>query len=464
MKPGLPKGTRDFLPEQMVRREYIFNTIRKVFRNYGYAPIETPAMERLDTLTGKYGEEGDQLLFKVLNNGDFLRKADEQAFDNKDSQGLIPSISKRGLRYDLTVPFARFVVMNQNELSFPFKRYQIQPVWRADRPQKGRYQEFYQCDADVVGSDSLMYEAEFLHIYDSVFTQFNLPVEIRVNNRKILAGMAETIGAKDQFLEITIAIDKWDKIGAEGVKGQLEQFGLSGAQIVQLIDLLKTQDLDRLSAKMKSKTGQKGIAELSKVFAMADLDQIQNEVRFVPMLARGLNYYTGCIFEVAAKGVEMGSIGGGGRYADLTAVFGMKDMPGVGISFGAERIYDVMEELDLFPEQLSAAVELLFVVFDEQSHRKAIEYARSLRGKGVRLDVYPEPAKMKKQMKYADQRNIPYVALIGSEELEQGALTLKHMKSGEQKRVDFRAFREQLQESDYPLRQWFERTSKDDEN
>jgi histidyl-tRNA synthetase len=457
MKPSLPKGTRDFLPDQMVKREYIFNTIRKVFRIYGYAPIETPALEKLDTLTGKYGDEGDKLLFKILNNGDFLAKADEESLEERDSYGLITSISKRGLRYDLTVPFARFVVMNQNELTFPFKRYQIQPVWRADRPQKGRYREFYQCDADVIGSDSLMYEAEFLHIYDEVFHQLGIPVKIRINNRKVLAGMAKEINAEKKFAPITVAIDKWDKIGRDGVAKELQKIGLEKAQVLALLNLLDKNDLKKLKTLLNNKKGKEGIGELIDVFRMAGEDSFHNEVVFDPTLARGLDYYTGCIFEVVATEADMGSIGGGGRYAELTAVFGLKDLSGVGISFGAERIFDIMDKQDLFPVELSAGPELLFVVFDALAHEKAIEYARELRKKGLRLDVYPEPTKPGKQMKYADQSDIPFVALLGSRELEDKTITLKHMKSGEQKTVKFEEFLEGMEEAEYPLKQWFDR-------
>lgn len=458
MKPALPKGTRDFLPDQMVKREYIFNTIRKVFRIYGFAPIETPAIEKLDTLTGKYGDEGDKLLFKILNNGDFLAPVDEENLRKKDSNAIIPDISKRGLRYDLTVPFARFVVMNQNDLNFPFKRYQIQPVWRADRPQKGRYREFYQCDADVVGSGSLMYEAEFLHIYDEVFHQLGLPVKIRINNRKILAGMVETIAAGDQLFNITTVIDKWDKIGKQGVEKELKGLALKEDQVLALFKLLETEDPDQLETLMDSDQGKEGIGELKEVFRMAGEGNYHNEVVFDPKLARGLDYYTGCIFEVLAKNAKMGSIGGGGRYAELTAVFGMKDMSGVGISFGAERIFDIMEEQQLFPEGLSASVELLFVVFDALSHERAIQYAFRLRQKGMRLDVYPEPTKPGKQLKYADQCNIPYVALIGSRELAERSITLKHMKSGEQKTVKFEEFLAGIEEAESPLKQWFEKS------
>ena len=374
MRPSIPKGTRDFGPGEVLKRNYIFDRIREVFVRYGYQPIETPAMEDLKTLTGKYGEEGDQLLFKVLNNGDFLSKADEEALKNRDSSALVPSISKRGLRYDLTVPFARFVAMHQNDIPFPFKRYQIQPVWRADRPQKGRYQEFYQCDVDVVGSDSLALEAELAQIYDEVFAKLGLKVVVKINNRKVLAGMAEAAGIPQHFLSMTMAIDKLDKIGMDGVKKELAGRGLTEEAIEKVTQMLAIQDLEALKGVLvKSETGKEGVEELEKVFDYLSLGDTHNDIRFDITLARGLTYYTGCIFEVAvdtaAEGqekVKMGSIGGGGRYADLTEVFGLKQNgSGVGISFGAERIYDVMEELDLFPEDKANTLRLLFVAFDE---------------------------------------------------------------------------------------------------
>ena len=438
MKPSIPKGTRDFLPEQVNRRNYIFDTIRSVFIKYGYQAIETPVMENLDTLTGKYGEEGDRLLFKVLNNGDFLKDADVAALEAGDSNKLIPSISKRGLRYDLTVPFARFVVMYQNELAFPFKRYQIQPVWRGDRPQKGRYQEFYQCDVDVVGSESLSYEAELVQIYDEVFGQLGVKTITRVNNRKILAGIAEVAGIADQMIEMTVAIDKLDKIGMDGVVKELRGREISEAAIEQITTILKIKDLDELSAALAdSATGQEGVAEIKTVNTYLEGYEFQNQFEFDVTLARGLNYYTGCIFEVnvdtaAHPKIKMGSIGGGGRYADLTSVFGQKDMPGVGVSFGAERIYDVLEELELFPAEDSAALQVLFVTFDEKSHQYAFRCLNKLRAAGINADLYPDPVKMKKQMKYANNRNVPYVILIGDNEMESGELTFKNMRTGEQ--------------------------------
>ena len=441
MKPIMSKGTRDFGPAEVLKRDYIFDTIREVFIRYGYQPIETPAIEDLSTLTGKYGEEGDQLLFKVLNNGDFLKDADDQALNERDSAGLIPSISKRGLRYDLTVPFARFVVMHQNDIPFPFKRYQIQPVWRADRPQKGRYQEVFQCDVDVVGSDSPSCEAELAQIYDEVFAKLGLSVIININNRKVLAGMAEAAGIPEHFLSMTMAIDKLDKIGLEGVKKELGGRGIPEAAIDKIVAMLGIQDLGALkNALAQSETGQQGVRELEMVFEYLGVVETQQAVRFDITLARGLNYYTGCIFEVAvdtqAEGqekVKMGSIGGGGRYDDLTGVFGMKGTSGVGISFGAERIYDVMEELGLFPEDQANTLRLLFIAFDDKSHRYAFKALQQVRAAGINAELYPEPVKLKKQMKYANNRKVPYTVLVGDREIETGELAFKNMATGEQK-------------------------------
>ena len=441
MKPSIPKGTRDFGPEEVLKRNFIFDRIREVFVRYGYQPIETPAMEDLKTLTGKYGEEGDQLLFKVLNNGDFLAKADQKALEQRDSVAVVPSISKRGMRYDLTVPFARFVVMHQNEISFPFKRYQIQPVWRADRPQKGRYQEFYQCDVDVVGSDSLVLEAELAQIYDEVFTKLDLKVVVKINNRKILVGMAEAAGIPEHFLSMTMAIDKLDKIRMEGVKKELAGRGIPETAIDKIEAMLSIQDLETLKTTLpESEEGKRGVEELETVFKYLSLAEIQNDIRFDITLARGLNYYTGCIYEVAVdttvagqEKVKMGSIGGGGRYANLTEVFGMKQNgSGVGISFGAERIYDVMEELDLFPEDRANTLQLLFMAMDEDSHLYAFKALQEVRNAGINAELYPEPAKMKKQMKYADNRNVPYTVIIGSEEMKSEELAFKNMATGEQ--------------------------------
>lgn len=441
MKPSIPKGTRDFTPEQVIRRNYIFDTIKRVFIKYGYQPIETPVMENLATLTGKYGEEGDKLLFKVLNNGDFLAKADETALATKDSSGLIPSIAKRGLRYDLTVPFARFVVMNQNEIAFPFKRYQIQPVWRADRPQKGRYQEFYQCDVDVVGSDSLVYEAELIQIYDEVFTKLGIAVEIKLNNRKVLNGLAEAAGIPNQFMDMTVAIDKLDKIGMEGVRKEMLEKGIPETAIAIIEKVLNIKTIAELKPLFaQSETGLKGVAELTTILDFLEGQLLQNNISFDITLARGLNYYTGCIFEVKASTthypkLRMGSIGGGGRYADLTSVFGLNNVSGVGISFGAERIYDVMEELQLFPTSMAQSLQVLLMALDETALKYAFQKLGQLRKANINADLYPEPAKMKKQMKYANARQVPYVLLIGSEEMNTGLLSLKHMESGEQQKL-----------------------------
>jgi histidyl-tRNA synthetase len=445
MKPGIPKGTRDFSPEEVIKRNYIFDTIRSVFVRYGYLPIETPTMENLSTLTGKYGEEGDQLLFKVLNNGDFLSKANSEALASRDSVKVVPSISKRGLRYDLTVPFARYVVMHQNDIAFPFKRYQIQPVWRADRPQKGRYQEFYQCDVDVVGSDSLVYEAELVQIYDEVFKKLNLNVAIKVNNRKVLAGIADVAGITDQFMTMTIAIDKLDKIGADGVKKDMLGRGIEEGAIDKILEILNLTRLEDLKvAFAESEVGLKGIEELETVFEYLNLGDTYNEVQFDVTLARGLNYYTGCIFEVKAKEVEMGSIGGGGRYDDLTSVFGLKGTSGVGVSFGAERIFDVMQVLDLFPADEAASLQLIFIAFDDASHRYAFRSLNQVRAAGINAEIYPEPAKLKKQMKYANARAVPYIALVGSQEMESNQINLKNMKSGDQELLSLEALIERL--------------------
>ena len=447
MKPSVPKGTRDFSPEQVFKRNYIFNTIRKVFENYGYRPIETPTMENLATLTGKYGNEGDKLLFKVLNNGDFLSKANEEALQAKDSIKVLPSISKRGLRYDLTVPFARYVVMHQNDIAFPFKRYQIQPVWRADRPQKGRYQEFYQCDADVVGSDSLLYEAELLQIYDRVFADLGVEVQIRLNNRKILAGIAEIAGIADRMVDMTVAIDKLDKIGMDGVRQEMEKRGISMQAIEKVVKLLGSATLENLKQQLEdSSIGQQGVAELEDVLSMTRPDNCSNEVLFDITLARGLNYYTGCIFEITTDAVKIGSLGGGGRYDDLTGIFGLKNVSGVGISFGAARIFDVLEELNLFPSQQENNIQVLFVAFNKATLQFAFECVTKVREAGIKADIYPDPGKLKKQMKYADARGVPYVALVGESELESGTTTFKDMKSGEQETLTIELLIQRLQQ------------------
>lgn len=434
-KPSVPKGTRDFLPQQALKRKYIFDTIEAVFQLYGFKPIETPALENLSTLTGKYGEEGDRLLFKVLNNGDFLQKADEVALQNRNSQSLVKSIAKRGLRYDLTVPFARFVAMHQNDLAFPFKRYQIQPVWRADRPQKGRYQEFYQCDVDVIGSESLIYEAELLHIYDTVFERLNLPVRIMVNHRGVLAAIAELVGCPDKMMEMTVAVDKLDKIGWEKVKEELLRKELSPTQADQ-VEALFSKPFEALRVDLEqTEVGQKALAELDRFMAFTNVSEVHNDWGIEPTLARGLNYYTGVIYEVKALDSDMGSIGGGGRYADLTSVFGLKEMSGVGISFGAARIYDVLEEKNLFPDSLATEVQLIFCPMDDDCLLECAQWAAQLRAAGIHCDVYPEPAKMKKQLKHVDQRQLKFAAIMGSQERESGQVVLKNMQSGEQTKL-----------------------------
>ncbi|MEZ4964511.1 MAG: histidine--tRNA ligase [Saprospiraceae bacterium] len=436
-KPSIPEGTRDFGPEQVRKRNYIFDTIRSVFVHYGFQPLETPAMENLSTLTGKYGDEGDKLLFKILNNGDFLKNADPGALEHRDSARLTGSIAKRGLRYDLTVPFARYVVMNRGALSFPFKRYQIQPVWRADRPQRGRYREFYQCDADVIGSDSLLYEAELAQIYDSAFAQLGIPVTIKINNRKVLFGVAEAAGITDKFTDMTVAIDKLDKIGIEGVRKELAERGISSEATAAIEKMLavKTPDVLR-DTFADSETGLKGLDELATVFALLGKTSQQNDVVFDITLARGLSYYTGCIFEVAVNNYQMGSIGGGGRYADLTGVFGVPGLSGVGISFGADRIYDVMEGLGLFPETLMEGVQVLIASFDAPTFEYAFQCATRLRRAGISVELYPEPGKLKKQFEYAAKRNAAYVAIAGDTEMEQGTLMMKNQKTGEQVAMD----------------------------
>ncbi|MDH3651161.1 MAG: histidine--tRNA ligase [Saprospiraceae bacterium] len=437
MKPGIPKGTRDFTPTQVYRRQYILQIIQSIFEKYGYQPIETPAMEKLETLTGKYGDEGDQLIFKVLNNGDYLRKADPEALSEKDSQKLIPSIARRGLRYDLTVPFARFVTMHQHELQFPFKRYQMQPVWRADRPQKGRYQEFYQCDADAIGTDSLICEAEYIRIIDQVFDQLGIKVSIFLNNRKVLAGIAELLGAPDRLAELTVTIDKLDKIGREAVDIDLLNKGFDNDQISKLHDFLDLEELSELSrALATSIIGSTGVSELSEVLSYLEGMELNNHLRIKTSLARGLNYYTGCIFEVTAHAHEMGSLLGGGRYDDLTGVFGLKGVSGVGISFGVERIYDICEAANLFPDVLDKRIKALFLGLDKESHRAAFALAERCRIAGIACDVYPDPAKLRKQMKFANQIGVRYTIVLGSEELQSRRYTCKDMDSGDQELLD----------------------------
>ncbi len=432
---SIPKGTRDFSPMDVIKRKYLFDLIESVFIKYAYQPIETPTMENLSTLTGKYGDEGDKLLFKVLNNGDFLAKADSGALEARDSNKLISSISKRGLRYDLTVPFARYVVMHQNEINLPFKRYQIQPVWRADRPQKGRYNEFYQCDVDVVGSDSLSYEAEYIQILDEVYRKLGIQVNIRFNNRKILAGIAEVAGVSDLFIEMTVAIDKLDKIGWDKVMVELENRGIPNQQGEKIRSLISEKDPERLGELLAaSETGTKGVQELKAVLDYSQLSELENELVFDPTLARGLSYYTGTIFEVNALDYEIGSLNGGGRYDDLTGIFGWKGISGVGISFGAERIYDVMEGLDLFPESLQTGPTVLCLALDHESHQYGFQCVQKLRAEGIISDLYPDVTKLKKQMKYANSIGAEYVVIIGETERESGILTFKHMTSGEQEK------------------------------
>lgn len=437
-KPSIPKGTRDFAPIEMARRNYIFNTIKDVFALYGFQQIETPAMENLSTLMGKYGEEGDKLLFKILNSGDFLSGVEQTELEGRNSVKLTSKISEKGLRYDLTVPFARFVVMNRDKLSFPFKRFQIQPVWRADRPQKGRYREFYQCDVDVVGSNSLLNEVELMQIVDEVYRRLGINVCIKINNRKILTGIAEMIGEADKIVDITVAIDKLDKIGLDKVNEELAAKGISAEAIAKLqpVILLKGSNEEKLqtikTVLASSEIGLKGVAEIEEILEFVNLLGVKTEVELDLTLARGLNYYTGAIFEVKAKDVQIGSITGGGRYDNLTGVFGVDGLSGVGISFGADRIYDVLNQLELYPSDLMQATKVLFAVFGSEELKFAIECAKEMRAAGIPVEVYPEPVKMKKQMSYADAKNIPFVAIIGETEMAEKKVMLKNMESGNQ--------------------------------
>lgn len=443
-KPSIPKGTRDFSPEEVSKRQYIFDKIRHQFQLFGYSPIETPSFENLTTLTGKYGEEGDRLIFKILNSGDYLEKVDEQILTDRNSQKMIAQISEKALRYDLTVPFARYVVQHQNEISLPFKRYQMQPVWRADRPQKGRFREFYQCDADVVGSDSLLQEVELVSLYDSVFNELGVGVEIHFNNRKILSGLAEVANISDKLIDFTVALDKLDKIGEEKVKEEMTQKGISTEAIEILSPLFsmsgdfQSQLISLESILNSSEIGMKGIEEVRFVFEKVEkLGLKSSDLVLNLTLARGLDYYTGAILEVKAKGVQLGSIGGGGRYDDLTRIFGLKGLSGVGISFGLDRIYLVVEELNLFPESIQNSLDVLFINFGENEADKAMELVMKLRQNGVRCEVYPDAAKMKKQMQYADKKAVKFVVIIGEEELNAGNVTLKNMVSGEQSTMSF---------------------------
>lgn len=436
-KPTIPKGTRDFSPAEMMRRQYIFDTIKKVFRTYGFAPLETPAMENLSTLLGKYGDEGDKLLFKILNSGDYATGLSD------DDVRRFPKISEKGLRYDLTVPFARYVVQHQNELSFPFKRYQIQPVWRADRPQKGRYREFYQCDVDVIGTRSLLCEVELIEIVERVFCALGVRVALKINNRKILYGIAEAIGHADKMMDITVAIDKLDKIGLDNVKSELLERGLTQGAIDKLQPILElsgnnAQKLDKLSAVLSnSETGLLGIDEIRSILAYVERAKLDLPVELDLSLARGLNYYTGAIFEVKALDFAIGSICGGGRYDDLTGIFGLKGLSGVGVSFGADRIYDVMCGLELFPASVNCSTQVLFANLGSDEEAVALPLLRKLRDADIAAEIYPESGKMKKQMEYANRRAIPYVVIIGSDELAAGVATVKDMRSGEQKQVPF---------------------------
>lgn len=436
-KPSIPKGTRDFSPEEMAKRNYIFNTIREIYRSYGYREIETPAMENLSTLTGKYGEEGDKLLFRILNSGDALKDFEREELLTIEPQAFASRACSRGLRYDLTVPFARFVVQHKNEITFPFKRFQIQPVWRADRPQKGRYREFFQCDADVIGSDALIHEVELTQIIDAVFSKLNVRVAILLNNRKLLTALGQKLGVEN-ITDLTVAIDKLDKIGWDGVAAELKSKGLTDTAINDLKPILELSgtNMEKLHAMSilfeGNEVGQKGVEELSYILRMLDISPLNNEVRLDLSLARGLDYYTGTIFEVKALDTPMGSITGGGRYDNLTGVFGEKGMSGVGISFGADRIFDVLNALDLYPKNITTGTQLLFVNFGEKEMLHILPILSRLRREGVRCEVYPESVKLKKQMSYADNLNIPYVAFVGDDELANGTVTVKDMETGDQ--------------------------------
>ena len=437
-KPSIPKGTRDFSPVEMAKRNYIFNTIREVFHLFGYQQIETPSMENLSTLMGKYGDEGDKLLFKIQNSGDYFSGLTDEELLSRNAAKLASKFCEKGLRYDLTVPFARYVVMHRDEISFPFKRYQIQPVWRADRPQKGRYREFYQCDADVVGSNSLLNEVELVQMIDRVYGKFGIRVSIKINNRKILTGIAEIIGEADKIVDITVAIDKLDKIGLDNVNAELASKGIPQEAIEKLQPIImlsgtNEEKLDTLKTVLSaSETGLKGVEESEFILKTVASLGVKSEVELDLTLARGLNYYTGAIFEVKALDVQIGSISGGGRYDNLTGVFGMSGMSGVGISFGADRIYDVLNQLDLYPKEAVNATQLLFVNFGEKEAAYCLPVLSAARDAGIRAEIYPDSAKMKKQMSYANDKNIPFVAIVGENEMNEGKLTLKNMTTGEQ--------------------------------
>ena len=439
-KPSIPKGTRDFGPQEMARRNYIFDTIKQVYQLYGFQQIETPAMETLGTLMGKYGEEGDKLLFKVLNSGDFLTKVSDEELQERNALHLAAKVCEKGLRYDLTVPFARYVVMHREELQLPFKRYQMQPVWRADRPQKGRYREFWQFDGDIVGSDSLLNEVELMQIVDTVFTRFGVRVQIKINNRKILSGIAEVIGAADKIVDITVAIDKLDKIGIDNVNAELREDGLTEEQIQKLQPIIllegtNEEKLNTIADVLKdSETGQRGVEELRYILEMLGTT-LHNELQLDLTLARGLNYYTGAIFEVKALDVQIGSITGGGRYDNLTGIFGMPGISGVGISFGVDRIYDVLNQLDAYPKDATNGTQLLFINFGEKETAYIMPAVAKARQAGIRTELFPDAAKMKKQMAYANAKQIPFVVLAGENEISEGKLTLKNMVTGEQQMV-----------------------------
>ena len=434
MKPSIAKGTRDFSAAEVQKRQHIMNVLREAFELRGFDPIETPSFENLDTLTGKYGEEGDRLIFKILRSGDFTSKIDDGAWAGKDPKTLGAKVADKALRYDLTVPFARYVVQHQNEIAFPFKRYQMQPVWRADRPQKGRFREFYQCDADVVGSDSLWQEVELVHLYDAAFTKLGLPTTIKINNRKILAGMAEVLGIKDQFISFTVAIDKLDKVGPQGVLDEMTNQGISGETVTRFGQWLEAgMTLDALKEVLaESEEGQLGLEELEFVLTNSKSGVQSSKVEFDFTLARGLNYYTGTIFEVAAEGVAMGSVGGGGRYADLTSIFGLKNTSGVGISFGLDRIYLCLEELGLFPTEVSARPAILFANFGEAEAVSAYQWVTKLVGQGVRAELYPDASKLKKQFDFADKKGIVHMAMVGTNEMGAAAIPVKDLSTGEQ--------------------------------
>ena len=440
-KPSIPKGTRDFGPEEMAKRNYIFNTIKDVYALYGFEQIETPAMETLQTLMGKYGEEGDKLLFKILNSGDYLNKISDEELNERNSLHLASKLCEKGLRYDLTVPFARYVVMHRDELQLPFKRYQIQPVWRADRPQKGRYREFYQCDADVVGSDSLLNEVELMQIVDTVFTKFGIRIQIKINNRKILSGIAEVLDEADKIIDITVAIDKLEKIGLENVNAELKAGGITDEAIEKLQPILTMQgsNEDKLKTIEKvlesSEVGLKGVEETRFILDTLNSVGLNNEIQLDLTLARGLNYYTGAIFEVKALDTPMGSITGGGRYDNLTGIFGMPGLSGVGISFGADRIYDVLNTLELYPKEMLSSTQVLFINFGEKETAYCLPFIAEIRKNGIRAEIFPDKAQTKRQMNYANAKNIPYVVFAGEDEIEKGKLMLKDMQSGEQKLV-----------------------------